>query len=654
VTYRQFLRRVWRWQRQHGYVFLTWFDDDHDWHDHRYSFTNGKAQSLALPNDGCDVYFAPNLFESKRRKDQAKPGRWLYADLDEVDPRTLEYLLPTIAWETSPGRYQAMWQLTEHLQPNRLAELNQQVTYFTGADRGGWSLTKVLRVPGTVSTKHGFEWTVRLMWADGERYDPADVRRLVRDVPTPASVLEDASGPIRVPKRSPATIRKAYRGKLPATARKLLKATEARGDRSQTLWKLYNLLLDAGMSPGEVFVVIKPTVWNKYRGQSRENRQLWTEIHKAEAHRRKNGGPPEKAADHSSDDDRREGSEPADPSPTRRRRLVSYDDFLKRSLPRPRWLVESIWSEDAHGILAGPPKSYKSVIATDLAVSVASGTPFLDHFSVPKTGPVIIIQEENDPGEMQDRLQRIAHSRALTGAAELRHGTLEVSADRSLPIGLLNNEGFDLTSEEDIEWLEEEVNQKEPVLLILDPFYLMTPGMDENSASDVTPILKRLLRLKQHYDCGVLILHHHKKSNAENPTTGLERMSGTGVFGRWFESALICERPDPGEPTVRLVPHHRSHAPQGVTYLTFDLGTEDDLEYSVDITRPKEERAEKHAELAALVEGQSFVEFAHLRKELDISADALTRLLGDHGWGVARAASTGGRPKKIAKPLSDL
>jgi hypothetical protein len=460
-----------------------------------------------------------------------------------------------------------------------------------------------------------------------------------------------------VPKQSAEAIRKQYRQKLSGTARKLLKAEEARGDRSQTLWKLYNLCLEAGMTPGEVFVVVKPTPWNKYRGQSRENRQLWTEIHKAEAYRRRNGhgGDDPRGTEEREDgkdeggDGRLDEEEPLRP----RRRLISYDDFLKRQLPRPRWLVESIWSEDAHGILAGPPKAYKSVIATDLAVSVASGTPFLDHFRVPKTGPVIIIQEENDPGEMQDRLQRIAHSRALTGAAELKHGRLSVTDDRSLPIGLLNNEGFDLTDEDDIDWIVGEIERTEAILLILDPLYLMTPGADENSASDMTPILKRLLRIKQQYGCGVLILHHEHKQNAANPRGQIDRISGTGVFGRWFESALIAERPDPGEPTVRLVPHHRSHAPQGVTYVEFDLGTEHDLHYSVDITRPKDERAEQHQKLAGLLEGAVYVPFADLRKEMDVASETLQRLLGDHGWGVVKAGGGRGRPKLIAKPLED-
>lgn len=651
ATWRKFLRRVWRAQRTDGYAFLTWFDDDYDWEDRRFEdqafdIESGRPQGLALPNDGIDVYFTPNLFsEPQRRKQYACRGRWLYADLDEVDPRSLQYLLPTIAWETSPGRYQALWRLSKLLEPRQLAALNQKLTYFTDADRGGWSLTKVLRLPGTTSSKHGFEWEIPLLWQDGDSYTPREVLRVVRDVPTPSD-MNGSTGPIRVPRASAQEIRQKYRGKLSASARKLLRAKESHGDRSAVLWKLYNLLLDAGMTPGEVFVLVKPTVWNKYAGQRRENRQLWNEIHKAMVNR------PAPTPDDAEDDD------DDDEAPTRNgRQLQSYDDFLKRSLPKPRWLVESIWSDKAHGILAGRAKAYKSVISTDLAVSVASGSRFLDHFPVPKQGPVIIIQEENDPGEMQDRLQRIAHSKALTGSLNLRGSQLEISSDKSLPIGLMNNVGFDLTDEDDMEWLEKEIKRIRPALLILDPLYLMTPGADENSAVDMTPILKNLLRFKQKYDVGVLILHHFHKAGTDTRTE-LERISGTGVFGRWFESALIVERPDPGEPTVRLVPHHRGHSPQGTTYVTFDLGTDSDLHYSVDIVRPKEEAAEQHHKLAAELEIEKmkngYVMFSTLKDRLNMPAATLKRLLTDHGWVVVKARGGGrGRPRLIAKPIDD-
>ena len=54
-----------------------------------------------------------------------------------------------------------------------------------------------------------------------------------------------------------------------------------------------------------------------------------------------------------------------------------------------RWLVSSLWSEEAVGIIGGEPKCCKSFLALDLAVSVAAGTPCLRRFAVPRRGSAL-------------------------------------------------------------------------------------------------------------------------------------------------------------------------------------------------------------------------------------------------------------------------
>lgn len=59
------------------------------------------------------------------------------------------------------------------------------------------------------------------------------------------------------------------------------------------------------------------------------------------------------------------------------------------------WLVTSLWSEEAVGIICGEPKCCKSFLALDLAVAVAAGTPCLRRFSVPKPGRVLLYAAED-------------------------------------------------------------------------------------------------------------------------------------------------------------------------------------------------------------------------------------------------------------------
>src|SRR5271156_5847825 len=56
-----------------------------------------------------------------------------------------------------------------------------------------------------------------------------------------------------------------------------------------------------------------------------------------------------------------------------------------------RWLVTSLWSEQAVGIIGGEPKCCKSFLALDLAVAVAAGVPCLRRFTVPRAGRVLLL-----------------------------------------------------------------------------------------------------------------------------------------------------------------------------------------------------------------------------------------------------------------------
>lgn len=620
---KRFLERVWETQpQQEGFVFVSVKDwEDGTWEDCPYPY---PLESFTLPTLK-DLYFAPCIFkDDRRRKNLALPGRWLYADLDEVDPRSLD-IEPTIAWETSPGRYQALWQLRRPLRPEQLELLNQKLTYATGADKGGWSLTKVLRIPGSISTKREYDYNVQTLWSNGPVHSAGDLYDQVKHIETPRDVIGSLP-PLKLPKASAARLRRKYREKLPMTARRLLGASEApQGTRSERLWKLERTLVEAGIPPEQVFVMVKASVWNKYRGQSREDRQLWTEIQQAvrstQSHSKKSGpvskrkkpGGRDQSSDSSTDEPRL--------SP------VDYFDFVNKRIERPAWMIEGIWSERAHGLIAGMPKSYKSVLATDMAVSVASGTPFLNRFAIPQRGRVVMIQKENDEGEVQDRFQRIANSRGLWESAQLNGAGFTYNPPKELPIKVINNPSIDLLNEEDMQAVADLVQEYRPVLLILDPLYLLTSA-DENSAHAMNPILRSLLDIKQTYGCGTLLIHHYTKPPADpenNARQGATRISGTSAFHRWYESAMLIERPDYQEPVIKVYTEHRGQEPQQAFVATVDLGSRQDLHYQVDIeTRGELKRQEK--KIAATYEPVK-----NIAEQLGISVRAAQRRLEKKG-----------------------
>lgn len=601
-----FLRHVWGSQGKRGWVFLSYKDSEGTWHDNPMRFPG----PIRLPNHGRDVYFCPTVFKSKSRRDQPQGGVpratvWLHADLDEIDPTTLEVLPPTAAWETSPGRYQCLWRVEQGLTPKQFRALNQRLTYLTGADKGGWSITKVLRVPGTVSTKRKKKFEVTELWRDEQHYEARVVVRAVKGVKlAPQQVpVDDAA----IPDMTSDTVLHKYAGKIPKRAMKLLRTRTAHvGERSERLWELECLLVEAGMPVEEVFILVRDSVWNKFAGQRRELPQLWKEVNKAReaTGTRRNGSSPE-------------GGEEL--------KFFGYNEFLATPTPTEVWNVEGIWSHHAHGFFAGEPKAYKSLLATDLAVSVASGTRFLGHFDVPNTGSVLVIQEENTKAMMKDRLEKIAHSRGINGYARVVSGmTVELSAPEDLPIKLMNNVGFNLTDPEHREFLEHEIQATRPALVVLDPLYLMCPGVDENSAVAMTPILRFLLSLKQRYDCGILIVHHYNKPREDEGRAPGHRLSGTNAFYRWFESAVYVEKKGPGE--VKLSVEHRGSVSGAGIYLTIDMGEMGDPDYHVDVEVRANEMQTPRRLMLARVEEEPGVLLNDLADELGIGRDQAKRL----------------------------
>lgn len=175
----EFLEHIWSEQGE-GFAFISFRSGPDSWRDLAFRF---PQDTLDLPDAALgDVYFCPNLFSRpRRRKGLVLPSCWLYADLDTVKPphetamerlndetrkrKEPAALEPTIAWESSPGRYQALWHIDKFLSEEAHSQVNRKLTYALGADKGGWDITQVLRVPGTTNHKYDAKPEVKLLWA---------------------------------------------------------------------------------------------------------------------------------------------------------------------------------------------------------------------------------------------------------------------------------------------------------------------------------------------------------------------------------------------------------------------------------------------------------------------------------------------------------
>jgi hypothetical protein len=114
------------------------------------------------------------LNREKRIKANALSPITLYADGDGARiPGWMPQ--PTIIIESSPGRHWYLYRLTQPMSNDKFEALNETLTYAIGADKSGWDLSQVMRVPGTKNYKYEETPVVRVERLQDEDYDPQEL-----------------------------------------------------------------------------------------------------------------------------------------------------------------------------------------------------------------------------------------------------------------------------------------------------------------------------------------------------------------------------------------------------------------------------------------------------------------------------------------------
>lgn len=470
-------------------------------------------------NSWANVYFCPHLFKSNisRIKENAQGGIAVWVDKDgpheELNPK------PTICWQTSTGRHQALWLLEEEAEPKELERASRYLTYHTRSDRGGWHLGKVIRLPCSINYKYSPPEQGIILWEDGPIY------KLEELAPTEQVVLEEAIAKASVtqappmPKKIPSMTESllAFGQRIPNAAWELMKAIPREGsDWSENLWKLERLLIEAGLPVEYTFSIVRESPWNKYRRDERPEIHLWQEVHKASLEE----GPLR--------------DRPEDLPWVSLSELILYSE-------RPSWMVEGIWMEKNVGWIAGVGKSYKTVLSLDLALSIASGTPFLDKYRVIESGPVLMVQEE-------DPLWRVAQRiRTMCQKKEIRLNRMGSDGDDALiiessydsaPLYASVGGGFLFKDERALEHLERAIDRYRPKMVIIDPMFMVSAGIDEYKASEMVEPLNVIKGWRNNYECAFAIVHHYRKSAG----SGQERLHGSHALYSWSENSLFVSR----------------------------------------------------------------------------------------------------------------
>ncbi len=192
---------------------------------------------------------------------------------------------------------------------------------------------------------------------------------------------------------------------------------------------------------------------------------------------------------------------------------------------QPDWLVDGIFTTDEPIIYGARSKCCKTLTLEDLAVAVASQTPWMGVFNVPKRRKVLFITGEANNRRAAKDLAKACKVRGLKFADLSGWLRIEAIEFPSLP------------SEKDCAAINKTIVDNDIEVVIVDPLYRGLTGVDANRLLEMGAAIKNFQRACQP---ALLILSHHVIKSAAKEygsPPALEDMTGAGIAescGQWW------------------------------------------------------------------------------------------------------------------------
>lgn len=213
--------------------------------------------------------------------------------------------------------------------------------------------------------------------------------------------------------------------------------------------------------------------------------------------------------------DKQDGSESgSDLEPSRFPPILSYDQEEKEEWTTPPELIHGMLYRGAKGMVAGPSKSRKTFLLTDLAISVASGLNWMG--CATSLCPVIYINLELQSFAFRTRRRQIQKAK----------GHL-----KNIPLFTWHLRGYQTTLDAIRKHLIDVCLKEGIGLIVLDPIYKLGDAGDENNAKEVGRLLNAFEAIGQECNASTIFAHHYAKGTASDKSA-IDRASGSGVWAR--------------------------------------------------------------------------------------------------------------------------
>ena len=190
-------------------------------------------------------------------------------------------------------------------------------------------------------------------------------------------------------------------------------------------------------------------------------------------------------------------------------------DFATNPKNELEEIIEGVLHEGCKMIISGSSKAGKTWSLINLAIAASNGMPWL---GMPvRQSKVLYLDFELKKFFGTDRIKRVAKA-TFNGEIKPNHHL------DYWPLRGHRAELLDLLTKIRAE-------RREYDLIILDPYYKLATGIDENDAKAVGEIVNLIEDFSEETGAAIVFAHHFSKGN-KSETDHIDRASGSGVFAR--------------------------------------------------------------------------------------------------------------------------
>lgn len=183
-------------------------------------------------------------------------------------------------------------------------------------------------------------------------------------------------------------------------------------------------------------------------------------------------------------------------------------------------LIRGLWPAGAFGFIAGPPKSRKTWLGLNLALSLATGKPLLGRFAIPNPQPVLYVALEGHASGIRTRIGCLARGLGLNPDSPLDLESLHLA---------YKPRGINLADRAWAADLAATARHLDAALVIVDVLRAAAQ-IDENSARDFAQLRHNLEPLADDGRSVCLLHHFGKLSEANRDRDAGDRMAGSGAM----------------------------------------------------------------------------------------------------------------------------